>query len=743
MKGPGPTLLALALAAAAAAARLTAQANAADSTGAVARRMVQAAIRLAEQGDTALAIAQAAQAARLAPDLADAHFLYGMLLARTSRAGLSTWGRRTDASREFNAALRLDRGNPRYLIEVARLRLKAPILRFQAERLFRRALDAARKRHDPVLESEVEAEIGTIYFRRYEAFAHRRMVVGFTQTFDWESALRDQHYTKDLLLQQSAPMPDMGETDLAQAEQYYRGGIRADSASPAANAGLLGLLAATGRDEELVDAARSFAAANDTSSRARLYLGLGLWRLHRGPGADSAFALALTRMSPVERGPLEDLSSVLRAADALAYRALPDSEQVAYDSAYWWAADPLRLTPENEIRLEHLARVAYADLLFSAPDLRLRGWQTDRGQIYIRYGPPPVLASFAPDPQEGLDPSQIGMETTVWFYPDRNLRFVFTGPPTYNYARLAGDFSSYVENMRVTLPSTYDNVPVVHGLDSIAVQSAQFLPLGDSSGTDVVFFAGIPIREMTRGVDLHQGDLQTALFVTDPARRDVVARRQREQVTFAAEAQFENRTSSTRLAVGDYLYRFEALLPDAQRAARGEARLTVAAFGRDTLSLSDIVLADRVAPKDEAATLRSRQDFFIAPNAAMRFGRTDPVHIFTEVYHLQATTPDSVAQFQVWLRLRVEALPRTGLAARVVGGMLDAIGATARGDDQVELTYVSKESLIGRDRVPLYLALDLAGAPAGTYRLDLAVKDLATGRLATRSRMLTITEGPR
>src|SRR5260370_32190036 len=146
MKGPRSALLALALVATAAA-RLAAQANDADSDGGVARRMVQTAIRLAEQGDTAQAIAQAAQAAQLDPDLADAHFLYGMLLARTSGAGLSAWGRRTDASREFNAALRLDRGNPRYLIEVARLRLKAPILRFQAERLFRRALDAARTKH--------------------------------------------------------------------------------------------------------------------------------------------------------------------------------------------------------------------------------------------------------------------------------------------------------------------------------------------------------------------------------------------------------------------------------------------------------------------------------------------------------------------------------------------------------------------------------------------------------------------
>src|SRR5260370_6700423 len=108
MKGPRSALLALALVATAAA-RLAAQANDADSTGAVARRMVQTAIRLAEQGDTAQAIAQAAQAAQLDPDLADAHFLYGMLLARTSRAGLSACATRTCAPPKFTPPLPLDR----------------------------------------------------------------------------------------------------------------------------------------------------------------------------------------------------------------------------------------------------------------------------------------------------------------------------------------------------------------------------------------------------------------------------------------------------------------------------------------------------------------------------------------------------------------------------------------------------------------------------------------------------------
>lgn len=713
------------------------------------RRLVQEALSLAERGDTARALERAARASHIAPELADARFLFGLLLARTAGTGVAIGGQRSDANREFEAALRLDAGNPRVLLELARLKLKQPHLRIMAERYFRRALDAARRRHDPAVEADVEAEIGHIYFRRYEAVAHRRLMVGEVAGFDWEAALRDQHYTKALLEDQSVPLRGMGETDLAKAETHFRAGVRVDSALEAPNAGLLNLLSQTERNEEYLDAARTFARATGAAGGgddaiAQLYLGLGLWRAHRGTEADSAFTRALAGLPAAERERIQDLSPIMRARDAVTYRQLTDSERIEYERLFWWAAEPLRLTTENEFRLEHLSRVAEADLRFSAPDLRLRGWNTDRGQLYIRYGPPPVVANFAPNAYETNDDVlATGMVTTVWYYPRRNLRFVFTGPPAYNYQRLAGDFSSYAENVRSQEPVAYDNVPVAVAMDSIPVQPAQFRVAGDTAATDVVFFAGIPVRTLVRGVELRRGELETGLFVTDTRLRDFVARRATEAIQFRAEDQFEGRTDAVRLPPGDYLYRFEARLPDTERAARGAGRLPVEDFRPSVLALSDIVVADRVEPREVGGPQRGRQDFFIDPNAAMQFRRSDPVHLYVEGYNL-APAPDQgggrVAHFQVAVRLRVQALERTGLAARVIGGMLDAVGVSATGDDQITLSYVAQESLDGRDRVPIYLALDLAGAPAGTYALDVAITDLTTNQVAVRHRMLRITE---
>ena len=708
--------------------------------------MLDQALQRAARGDTAAAIDLAERATQVAPDLADARFLYGLLLARTAGAGFGSWGRRIDADREFEAALRLDADNPQYLIEIARLRLKQPILRVQAERLFRRALAAAHKSEDPMTIAAVEAEIGHIYFRRYQAVAHRRVVLGASQTFDWEAAMRDPHYTRDILLDYSAPVPGIGEADLAKAETHYRAAVAAAPAADAAQRGLLALLTETDRNEEFLDQVRQFAAAAPHNGGAQLFLGMGLWRAGRAAAADTAFARALALLPPADRTPLEDLSTVLRAADAVAYRALPDSLRRGFEQLYWWNAEPLRLTAENEYRLEHLARVAQAELLFGAPDLRLRGWRTDRGQLLIRYGPPPVIATFPPNPTENTaDLLATGMITTVWFYPDRNLRFVFTGPPTYNYQRLAVDFDAYAENARFVQPTTYDNVPLARRIDSIPVQAAQLRPRGDSGGTEVLFFAGVPVRQMAAGVDLAAADLETALFLTDDARRDRVARRATESVTLALDDQFEVRTETIHLSPGAYLYRFEARLAAVDRAARGMSQLRVEPLHRGGLVLSDVIVADRVAPREEGARGRGLQDFFIDPTASLEFRPGEPVHVYAEAYGLSVA--DSAAagptvRFEVAVRLRVREIERRGFAARAFGGVLDAVGVTAEGDDQVVLQYVVQEPLEGRDRVPIFLALDLTNAPSARYELDLAVTDLGTGQVAVRHRSLRVLEAP-
>ena len=61
------------------------------------------------------------------------------------------------------------------------------------------------------------------------------MIIGQSRSFEWEAALRDPHYTRDILLEYSAAVPGLGEADLAKAETHYRAAVAVAPASAAAN----------------------------------------------------------------------------------------------------------------------------------------------------------------------------------------------------------------------------------------------------------------------------------------------------------------------------------------------------------------------------------------------------------------------------------------------------------------------------------------------------------------------------
>lgn len=706
-----------------------------------ANALMKDADQLALHGDTAAALERLERATQLAPGLAEAHYRRAVLLVRQSGTGAGSLLTRHTAEREILKALKIDQSNPRYLLELGRLRLKQGFRRLEAQWILNRALDAAKKRGNPKLLAEIQGEIGDIYYRRYLAVGHRRQITGDAIHFDPDEAIGNPHYARDFLDDQTTAIDNAGELDLRRAELHYRAGLAADPGNDASAAGLLGILYDGKRYEEYLDAARAFVRAAPKSARAHLFLGLGMWRAGRAAEASRAFQRALALMDPTERAHISDLSVILRREDAHRYENLTAAQRAEYNRVYWAANDPLKLTGENEHLLEHLSRVAYTELRFAAPDLHLRGWDSDRGVIYIRYGPPPVIATFAPGTQAigTNDPTNVGKITTVWFYPERNLRFVFYGPPGYNFARFAGEFKAYAEDARYAVPVRYDNVPVDEALDSVAMQTAEFRPPADSATgkTELVVYAGVPVKRMAKGVDLARGPLETGLFLSDMLERPIIQDRQHETVQFGASRQFERRTFTADVPPGQYDLRVEALQPTTRRAARGRDRITLESLDRKSLEMSDVVLADRVAPRRDAPT--GRKDFFLDPNPAMVYAPGDQVHLYWEMYNL---TPDSTGtvRYRTQVVIRVQSLERHGFAARVVGGVLDAVGASAKGDDEVSLSYQAATALAGRDRVPGWVALSLADAPKGAYTLEIAITDLVSGQTAVRQRSFTVTD---
>ncbi len=87
----------------------------------------------------------------------------------------------------------------------------------------------------------------------------------------------------------------------------------------------------------------------------------------------------------------EDVRWIITPEELTAFKALSnDEERDAFIEQFWQRRDPTPDTEENEFKEEHYRRIAYANEHFSAGRA---GWRTDRGRIYIVFGPPDEIES--------------------------------------------------------------------------------------------------------------------------------------------------------------------------------------------------------------------------------------------------------------------------------------------------------------------------------------------------------------
>src|SRR5215470_18034365 len=82
----------------------------------------------------------------------------------------------------------------------------------------------------------------------------------------------------------------------------------------------------------------------------------------------------------------EDVRWIISDEERAAFKQLSnDEERDSFIEAFWQRRDPTPDTVENEFKEEHYRRMAYANEHFAAG---IPGWKTDRGKMYIMYGPP-------------------------------------------------------------------------------------------------------------------------------------------------------------------------------------------------------------------------------------------------------------------------------------------------------------------------------------------------------------------
>src|ERR1022692_449006 len=95
---------------------------------------------------------------------------------------------------------------------------------------------------------------------------------------------------------------------------------------------------------------------------------------------------SLPLATPYTKWVTEDVAYIITNDERSAFKRLQsDAEREHFIEQFWLRRDPTPGTVVNEFKEEHYRRIAYANEHYAAS---IPGWKTDRGRIYITYGPP-------------------------------------------------------------------------------------------------------------------------------------------------------------------------------------------------------------------------------------------------------------------------------------------------------------------------------------------------------------------
>ena len=99
-------------------------------------------------------------------------------------------------------------------------------------------------------------------------------------------------------------------------------------------------------------------------------------------------------------------------------RLSTNEEREQFIEQFWLNRDPTPDTIENETKEEHYRRIAYANERFASG---IPGWKTDRGKMYIIWGPPDEIESHPSGGSYERPPEEGGGSTST--YPFEKWRY--------------------------------------------------------------------------------------------------------------------------------------------------------------------------------------------------------------------------------------------------------------------------------------------------------------------------------
>ena len=451
-------------------------------------------------------------------------------------------------------------------------------------------------------------------------------------------------------------------------------------------------------------------------------------------------------------------------------------DEVAYSARFWTSKDPRYLTPFNERKLAHYARLTYADLLYGAPEIDLRGWDTERGHILVRYGIPQADVVVIPKSLSGIDRTiqprrgdvadgegdtsrilaiardgdgwdmmEEANTYNIWNYGD--FKFVFEDPFRNGEYRLYSP--SATDIAEGTLPWVNDYTIEANDVIRREPERYEFDVPGrrvelpflvtsfksfSSDLSDVYVNYGIPVNDYDRSDDIINVTANAGTFVVSE-NRDILVEQRRtvyglrtQQIVNFEESSLWIDTEELRVPPGKQEVSIEFETAGGGAVAVQRRAATVRDYTGEEFNMSDLLLAYRVEETENNQPIVStdivRNNVSIMPAPWSVFSTEQPIYFYFEVYNL-GLDEGGTANYEI------EAILAPKEQGSKVGRFVK--GIFGGGDKGVGVALPIQVASANDGQ---YLLLDASNQEPGLYTLDVRVRDTVSGKTQNRSQDL-------
>lgn len=593
-------------------------------------------------------------------------------------------------------------------------------------------------------------------FARFTAYDQYKQIVDLdsNQVDAWVNLgkIKDQDFTEfdnsyrvledDFL----APLQEYADQDFDQAKYFYERALKIDSANYEASLKLSLLYEKTNQSQKGIPLLQKLERLNKADKDIFLCLALLYYKTSGMKKSYEEYKKALSLMNEEERKDFtfNSVKKLLEPIMGDELENLNDYELGQVIDQFWKMSDPLYLTDYNERLLEHYSRVAYANLFFSVPKMKIVGWKSDRGEIVLRYGEPLKLKRLRPQ----MGGMAVLLKTDIWNYSDMTFAFTdLTSSGNFQFSvpgietdkvrsQFTGDTQFYAEYVRKARFEFYDAKFEGPKFD-VDYDLAQFKSLNKRNQSDLyISYALPPIDSVIKNGRFEVAHTAAFYFFNN---RTEEAINKKIKIEFMDPAgiikipgigtRYTNVLEVTSMADSGY-YSFELLRDKDKGAAVKRANLRIKKFSNIRLDMSDILLASDVQTDKPEKFCINRDKVNILANPTKKFSKEEPLFVYYEVYNLKKNS-SGLTNFTQNVEIKDYDSVNKSRFEKTVTDILSIFGM--KGEEKIALTSNYQTAEINPHQ---YFQLDLSKVKTGKYLITIKINDQVSGAETSASTVI-------